>query len=296
MPNLIYNSVAINDTGGNGNGNGYPDPGETGVQIFVSLTNNGAATSTGISAVLSTTTPGVTVTQNTSAYPNIAAAGSAPNTTAYVISLSPSLVCGTVMQFNLAVTTAQGSYNFPFSIRASIPQPPASAFFDNFENGINGWTTGGTGNAWAQTTAQSHSPTHSWTDSPAGNYANDVELLAAVAGDQPGWQDRGGCLRFLQVRPRGGLRLRRIWSTRPMAARPTTPRRWPPSTAWRPTGCRHSVSAAALDNQANARLRLRFSTDVGVVLDGIYVDDFNVSYQPIVCATAESRRQWNSAT
>ena len=174
VPNLIYNTVAINDTGGNGNGNGYPDPGETGVQLFVSLTNNGAATSTGINAVLSTTTPGVTVTQNTSAYPNIAAAGSAPNTTAYVISLSPSLVCGTVMQFNLAVTTAQGSYNFPFSITASIPQPPASAFFDNFENGINGWTTGGTGNAWAQTTSQSYSPTHSWTDSPAGNYANDV--------------------------------------------------------------------------------------------------------------------------
>ncbi len=166
--------MAINDTGGNGNGNGYPDPGETGVQLFVSLTNNGAATSTGINAVLSTTTPGVTVTQNTSAYPNIAAAGSAPNTTAYIISLSPTLVCGTVMQFNLAVTTAQGSYNFPFTITASIPQPPASAFFDNFENGVNGWTTGGAGNTWAQTTSQSYSPTHSWTDSPAGNYANNV--------------------------------------------------------------------------------------------------------------------------
>ena len=143
VPNLIYSTVAINDTGGNGNGNGYPDPGETGVQLFVSLTNNGAATSTGINAVLSTTTPGVTVTHNASAYPNIAAGGSQSNSTAYVISLDPTLVCGTIMQFNLAVTTAQGSYIFPFSIRASIPQPPASAFFDNFENGVNGWTTGG---------------------------------------------------------------------------------------------------------------------------------------------------------
>ena len=44
-----------------------------------------------------------------------------------------------------------------------------------------------------------------------------------------------------------------------------------------------SVSAAALDNQANARLRLRFLSDSGVELDGIYVDDFNVSYQPLVC-------------
>ena len=80
VPNLIYSIVAINDTRGNGNGNGGADPGETGVQIFVTLTNNGAATSTGIDAVLSTTTPGVMVTRNTSAYPNIATAGSPPTT------------------------------------------------------------------------------------------------------------------------------------------------------------------------------------------------------------------------
>ena len=283
VPNLIYNSVAINDTGGNGNGNGYPDPGETGVQLSVSLTNNGAATSTGISAVLSTTTPGVTVTQNTSAYPNIAAAGSAPNTTAYVISLSPSLVCGTVMQFNLAVTTAQGPYNFPFSITASIPQPPASAFFDNFENGINGWTTGGTGNAWGQTTTQSYSPTHSWTDSPAGNYANDVNSwlqtpainLAgktgisvsaySIYGLEPGFD-----FVFLEWSIDGGT----TFNATPLATFNATEDTWT-----------QTISAASpLNNQANVRLRYRFTSDGGVVDDGFYVDNFDVSYQPIVCA------------
>ena len=282
VPNLIYNTVAINDTGGNGNGNGYPDPGETGVQLFVSLTNNGAATSTGINAVLSTTTPGVTVTQNTSAYPNIAAAGSAPNSTAYVISLAPTLVCGTVMQFNLAVTTAQGSYNFPFSIRASIPQPPASAFFDNFENGINGWTTGGTGNAWAQTTAQSHSPTHSWTDSPAGSYADNVNSWlqspvinlagktgVGVSGFFTYALEAGFDYAYLEYSTDGGT----TYNATPLATFNGVEANW----------VQTSVSAAALDNQANARLRLRFLSDSGVVLDGIYVDDFNVSYQPIVC-------------
>lgn len=282
VPNLIYTSVAINDTGGNGNGNSYPDPGETGVQLSVSLTNNGAATSTGINAVLSTTTPGVTVTQNTSAYPNIAAAASAPNTTAYVISLSPDLVCGTVMQFNLAVTTAQGSYNFPFSIQASIPQPPTSDFFDNFENGINGWTTGGTGNAWAQTTTQSHSPTHSWTDSPAGNYADNVNSwlqspvvnLAGKTGVtvsgfytyalEPGF-DYG----YLEYSTNGGT----TYNATPLATFNGVEANWVQTT----------VNTAALDNQANARLRLRFFSDGGLVFDGIYVDDFDVSYQPIVC-------------
>ena len=57
---------------------------------------------------------------------------------------------------------------------------------------------------------------------------------------------------------------------------------------------RTSVSAAALDNQANARLRLRLSSDTGVVLDGIYVDDFDVSYQPLVCQPPTSTlfRTW----
>ena len=288
VPNLIYNTVAINDTGGNGNGNGGPDPGETAVQIFVTLTNSGAATSTGIGAVLSTTTPGVTVTQNTSLYSNIAAAGSAPNSTAYVISLDPTLVCGTVMQFNLAVTTAQGSYNFPFSIRASITQPPASAFFDNFENGINGWTTGGAGNAWAQTTAQSHSPTHAWTDSPAGNYANDVNSWlqspvinltdktdVGVSGFFKYALEAGFDYGYLEYSTDGGT----TYNATPLATFNGVEANW----------VQTSVSAAALDNQANARLRLRFLSDSGVVLDGIDVDDFNVSYQPLVCQPPLSR-------
>ena len=32
------------------------------------------------------------------------------------------------------------------------------------------------------------------------------------------------------------------------------------------------------------RLRYRFTSDGGVVDDGFYVDNFDVSYQPIVCA------------
>jgi hypothetical protein len=282
VPHLIYSSVTIDDTGGNGNGNGSPDPGETGVQLFVSLTNDGAATSTGINAVLSTTTPGVTVTQNSSAYPDIPAGGSASNTTAYVISLDPGLVCGTIIQFNLAVTTAQGSYNFPFTIPASIPQPPATVFFDNFENGINGWTTGGAGNAWAQTTAQFYSPTHSWTDSPAGNYANNVNSWlqspvinlagktgVTVSGFYKYALEPGFDYAYLEYSTNGGT----TYNATPLAT----------FNGVEPDWVESSVNASALDNQANARLRLRFFSDGGVVFDGIYVDDFEVSHLPIVC-------------
>ena len=158
VPNLIYSSRGNQRHGGNGNGNGDPDPGETGVQLFVSLTNNGAATSTGINAVLSTTTPGVTVTQNTSAYPNIAAGGSQSNSTAYVISLAPTLVVRHGHAVQPGGDDGAGTVQLPVLDPGQHPQPPASAFFDDFENGINGWTTGGAGNAWAQTTAHVPQP------------------------------------------------------------------------------------------------------------------------------------------
>ena len=162
------------------------------------------------------------------------------------------------MQFNLAVTTAQGPYNFPFSIRASIPQPPASAFFDNFENGVNGWTTGGAGNAWAQTTAQSHSPTHSWTDSPAGSYADNVDSWlqspvinltgktdVGVSGFFKYALEAGFDYAYLEYSTDGGT----TYNATPLATFNGVEANW----------VQTSVSAAALDNQANARLRLRFA-------------------------------------
>ena len=46
-------------------------------------------------------------------------------------------------------------------------------FADNMENGANGWS----GHApWAQTTTTSRSGTYAWTDSPNGNYQNDLTI------------------------------------------------------------------------------------------------------------------------
>ncbi|MBN1633036.1 MAG: T9SS type A sorting domain-containing protein [Ignavibacteria bacterium] len=42
---------------------------------------------------------------------------------------------------------------------------------DSAENGFTNWTTNGT---WAVTTTQYHSPTHSFTDSPSGNYSTNA--------------------------------------------------------------------------------------------------------------------------
>ncbi len=56
------------------------------------------------------------------------------------------------------------------------------------ENGPNGWTPGGDPNSWAITTEDSHSPSHSWTDSPGGPYGNYGDAwLVSPAWDLSGY-------------------------------------------------------------------------------------------------------------
>jgi pimeloyl-ACP methyl ester carboxylesterase len=73
------------------------------------------------------------------------------------------------------LANATGNY----SLVVTDTNTPVTVFNDDMEGGTGEWIPTGT---WAQTTAASHSPTHSWTDSPAGNYANNttVSLISPV--------------------------------------------------------------------------------------------------------------------
>ena len=160
--------------------------------------------------------------------------------------------------------------------------PPTAYFFDNFENGVNGWTTGGTQNFWAQVTNESYSPTHSWHESPSGVYPNNMNswlkspnivLTGKTNISVSGWfthaLESGYDYAYLEYSLDGG----------------TT---WNPSYLARFNGVSQSwaqtaVASPMLDNQANVALRLRVTSDSGVVADGIYMDDFAVNYTPITC-------------
>lgn len=93
------------------NGNGVLDPGEDGTMI-VPLSNIGNTTATGITATLTTTTPGVTILNGTSAYANIATGGSQNNITPFAFRVSKTAFCGLTINFTLTV-----AYNDPASPR-----------------------------------------------------------------------------------------------------------------------------------------------------------------------------------
>lgn len=139
-----FGALSFTDSGGNG----FIDPGDI-VTFRIPLQNyvtNTALTTppstpaavTTISATISTTTPGVTFTTNTSAYANIPAGGTANNTTAFVAQFSNSFVPGTRVQLTLTVTTAQGTAVFNYSQPTGTPKVQSILLSENFDTTIPG--------------------------------------------------------------------------------------------------------------------------------------------------------------
>ncbi len=98
-----------------GNGNGIIEPNECN-NLSVSILNDGCLLGSEITAVLSTTTPGVTIAQENSPYPDTAEGATSSNTNPFEVSTSPSFVCGTTIDFTLNVTFAGGSAVLNFSV------------------------------------------------------------------------------------------------------------------------------------------------------------------------------------
>ncbi len=92
-----------------GNADGLLQGGEGG-RVTVALTNVGLATATGITATLTTSTPGVTIHQpNTVAYPSIAPSAIASNSVPFTFTLASDIPCDPfTIDFVLVVTYAGG--------------------------------------------------------------------------------------------------------------------------------------------------------------------------------------------
>ena len=91
-----------------GNGNGVIEPNEC-ITLTLPAKNNGTVTATGIVGTITTSTPGVTIRQGTSSYPDLAPGASGANTTPYKVSLSSSFVCGTNIVLTLTITHSGGT-------------------------------------------------------------------------------------------------------------------------------------------------------------------------------------------
>jgi subtilisin-like proprotein convertase family protein len=109
-------------TAGTPDGDAYIEPGE-GATLSVELVNAGGVTASKVSATLSTTTPGVTVTQPTSVYPNIPPRAGVANSTPFGFSLGAGAACGLTVDSQLAVTFTGGPGPKTFHFKVQTGQP-----------------------------------------------------------------------------------------------------------------------------------------------------------------------------
>jgi len=149
-------------SGGTGNSNTYWDPGEQ-VQFSVTLENDGTVPLTGVSAVVTSSTPGVTLVNGSASYGDIAIGATgvslAPH---FTVQLPPSLSCGDSVNFHIALTSAQGTWGSDFSqiVGHVVAGGNITVFSENFNTVTppalpTGWTYGhtGAGNDWLSSTS-----------------------------------------------------------------------------------------------------------------------------------------------
>ncbi len=147
--------------------------------------------------------------------------------------------------------------------------PYCEVFADDIESGNIGWTAQ---SPWAITTESSHSPTHSWTDSPGGSYSDNRNItLTSPVFDLSSYS--GMELSFWQIcDTEAGY----DYCTVEVSADGTN---WTtvfnddgPGSQWQQI----SVDTPTLDHQPTAQIRFHFTSDGGVVDDGWHVDDIQL--------------------
>lgn len=109
-----------------GNGNGSIEAGES-ASLTIQLRNVGVVDATSISATLTTSTPGVTITSGATTYPTIPlGGGTGLPAGAFTFGLSPSFACPSTIDFVLTVTYTGGPSPRTFNIPIRVGPPAIS--------------------------------------------------------------------------------------------------------------------------------------------------------------------------
>jgi len=170
--------------------------------------------------------------------------------------------------------SAEGSYDPDGEIVLYEWDFEGGAFGDDMETGEGQWTAD---EPWDLVTSDAHSPTHCWTDSPGGNYANrtdaaigtrPVNLASAAELTLVFWHhyamEYGYDSGLVEISADGG-------DTWGQLARYTGT-----NTQW----TKEEIDLSAYEGQTAIRIRFRLVTDGSVTYDGWYIDDVEIGGGP----------------
>ncbi|MEP7084034.1 MAG: M36 family metallopeptidase, partial [Betaproteobacteria bacterium] len=200
----VATDVTIIDSAPNNN-NGAIDPGEA-IRLTVKLTNPWRAATkvaVGVTATLTTTTPGITIYGNSSTYGSIAPQGSATGNS-LLFTVGPGVLCGSAIDFTLTTVSNLGTTATTFQLRVGTPNgnnpvvtytgtpSPALAIPDNRPRGVKHQINVTDDFLIADLNFRIDSITHTWTGdltamlrSPDGLGVDLVSLIGIVSNPPP---------------------------------------------------------------------------------------------------------------
>jgi hypothetical protein len=136
----------------------------------------------GAHGVLTTTTTGITITGNSSDFPNIATGQSGDGLTPFTFTVDRSVACGSQINFVLDVTSQGLLSRIPFSVRVGRSQA-TDFFLDDIESGESKWTHGSgirkkknRVDTWVISTKRVHAGASSWFTKDPGDKVTDAHL------------------------------------------------------------------------------------------------------------------------
>ena len=150
--------------------NNYPDPGET-VAILPFIMNYGLKPTGSVTAELIPRNPGVTMLHSQVSVPSLNTFDTAAVTQSWKFQLDYNMSPGEQAIFDIHLYE-NGTLISVDSLEMIIGTPDVY-LSDDAENGMTNWSTNG---SWGTTGSSSHSPSHSFTDSPVGNYPNNANM------------------------------------------------------------------------------------------------------------------------
>jgi hypothetical protein len=166
---LEMDSLTLQDQSGNPS----CDPGDT-INLFITLLNlSPKENGYGVEGKLMSLTSAITVIDSISSFGDVDPFpyGTTTNTEPFKFVVGDSVQSGVRVPLLLELNANNGEFSQPLEFYVWIGEP-LLIFYDDFEEGLSNWTIGGNGN-WTTITSTYHSPNHSITDSPVGNYGNN---------------------------------------------------------------------------------------------------------------------------
>ncbi len=124
-PALVHSATGAADSTPGGDGDGVIEPGEA-ADLTETVRNIGGAGASGLAATLQSVTPGLSVTNASSGYPDAAAGSTAANSSPFRIKAGGAMSCGAPLDMSLSINTAQGRYRVPVSLSTGRADPAQS--------------------------------------------------------------------------------------------------------------------------------------------------------------------------